>query len=103
MIPCTCINAKNKPNDIPKSKWVKEGEQYHITYTVVCLPQNVLAFSLYEKPLDETCYPYEYFISTRFGVKPEDIEALMELVKDCTDTAGMDINELMKNSNLINQ
>lgn len=103
MIPCQCIDDKNRPGDFPKSKWVKAGEEYHITYAVICIPQNVLAFSIYEKPIDETCYPYEYFISTRFAIKPEDMEALMELVKGCTDTAGMDLDELMKNSNLINQ
>lgn len=101
MIPCICINDANRPNDFPIKKWVKVGEEYHITYTVVCIPQNVLAFSIYEKPLDETCLPYEYFISTRFAVKPEDIEALMELVKGCTETAGMNLGELMRNSNLI--
>lgn len=79
------------------------GEHYHITYTVICFPQNVLAFSLYEKPMDSSCYPYEYFISTRFAVKAEDIEALMQLVKDCNDSAMIDIDELMKNSNLILQ
>lgn len=103
MIPCQCIDDKNRPSDFPKSKWVKSGDEYHITYTVICIPQNVLAFSIYEKPIDETCHPYEYFISTRFKIKPEDMEALMELIKGCTDTAGMDLDELMKNSNLINQ
>ena len=103
MIPCICIDAKNRPSDFPKSKWLKEGKLCHITYTVICMPQNVLAFSIYEYPIDETCYPYEYFISTRFAIKPEDIEALMELVKGCTDTANIDLNKLMENSNLINQ
>lgn len=103
MIPCVCIDDSFRPNEVPINSWVKKDNEYHITYTVICLPQNVLAFSLYEKPLDKTCYPYEYFISTRFAIKPEDIEALMELVRGCTETAGMDLNELMKNSNLINQ
>ena len=103
MIPCQCIDDSFRPNEIPLKRWVKKGEEYHVTYTAVCLPQNVFAFSLYEKPLDESCYPYKYFISTRFAIKPEDMEALMELVKGCTETAGMDLNELMRNSNLINQ
>lgn len=103
MIPCICIDDTARPNDISLPKWVKKGEQYHIIYTVICLPQNVLAFSLYEKPLDESCYPYQYFVSTRFAVKAEDIKALIELVKDCNDSAMIDIDELMRNSNLISQ
>ncbi len=58
MIPCTCIDDQNKPNDFPSSRWVKKGEKYHITFTVICLPQKVLAYSIYEKPLDKECYPY---------------------------------------------
>lgn len=103
MIPCHCIDNSGKPENIPQSKWVKLGEKYHITYTVICLPQNVLAFSIYEKPLDKSCYPYEYFISTRFAIKEEDWGALMELVKGCNDTSNINLDELMKNSNLINQ
>lgn len=103
MIKCLCIDDTARPNEVPLPKWVKKDEQYHITYTVVYLPQNVLAFSLYEKPLGKSCYPYQYFVSTRFAVKAEDIEALMELVKDCNDSAMIDIDELMRNSNLISQ
>ena len=103
MIPVTCINDKNNPG-VPPSKWVKQDEEYHVTFTVTVLPQKVLAFSLYEKPLDKaTCYPYEYFMANRFAVKQEDLEALIELIKDCSDTAGIDINELLENSQLINQ
>jgi hypothetical protein len=103
MIPCVCIDDSGKPENIPQSKWVKRGEKYHITYSVICFPQKVLAFSIYEKPMDETCFPYQYFISTRFAVAPEDLEKLIELVNGCNDTAQLDLNELLKNSNLIEQ
>ncbi len=101
MVPCVCIDDKNNPG-IPKEKWIKEGDKYHITFTVTVLPQKVLSVSLYEKPLDKkTCYPYEYFLASRFAVKPEDLEKLIELIKDCTDADKIDINELLENSKLI--
>jgi hypothetical protein len=95
MIEAICIDASNKPNDIPNSKWLVEGEIYHIIYTTTVLPQRKLAFHLAEISLDESCYPYEYFLSTRFAIMEEDIEALEQLIKDC-DVADLNVGELMK-------
>lgn len=100
MIPCICIDDSNRPNDIPLSKWVKKHDHYHITYIVVALPQNMLSYSLYEKPLDESCYPYEYFSASRFAIKEEDIDRFMELVKDCIEIKDINLEELMNNNNL---
>ena len=99
MIEAICIDSSGKPNDIPQSKWIKEGEIYHIIYTVTVLPQRKLAFHLAELELDESCHPYEYFLSTRFAIHEEDIEKLNELIQDCSD-ADFSVRELVKEINL---
>lgn len=96
MIPCTCIDDSNRPETIPTSKWVKKGEQYQITYTCLCLPQRVLAVSLYEKPLGPQYAPFEYFAARRFAIKAEDLDKLAELIALCSEENNINVNELMK-------
>ena len=82
MIRCICIDDRLRPNDIPLSKWVKEGEEYNIIFATVVLPQGLLAFQLQEIDLDNTCYPYQYFAANRFAIDYEDMDRLEKLVMD---------------------
>ncbi len=100
MIPCIRINSQNRPKEIPLNKFVVEGEKYHITFIALCLPQNILAFSIYEKPLNESNAPYEYFGGYRFGIAKEDLEAFFQMCKDCHDLNDLDIEMLIENSKL---
>tara|TARA_R110000868_G_scaffold17893_2_gene78029 strand:- start:176 stop:484 length:309 start_codon:yes stop_codon:yes gene_type:complete len=102
MIPCICIDATNKPNDIPNNKWLKKNQEYHVIYTITVLPQKQLAFHLAEIELDETCYPYQYFLANRFAFTEENLLLLMELIKDCSDT-DFSMDELIKQTEIINQ
>jgi hypothetical protein len=99
MIECTCINAKNRPKEIPPNKWIQKGDKYTVMYTVIVLPQRQLAFHLQEIELDETTAPYEYFLANRFAFAAEDLDALMELIKACSDT-DFSMEELMKQTEL---
>jgi hypothetical protein len=102
MIPCLCINAKDKPNDIPLSKWVEYNEQYRITYVCRVLPSNVLAYSIYEKPLDESCAPYLYFSAERFSVRDEDVQKVIDMYNELGDILPNDVlQELLENSKLV--
>ncbi len=101
MVKCTCINDKNRPEEISPEQWVKQNDQYRITYVAFCLPQRVLAFSLYEKPLDETNAPFEYFTAHRFSIDIKDLYAFVELCNECKELDGLDIGQLMKESNLV--
>ena len=85
MIPCICINDKARPSDIPISKWIKEGEIYHIIYATIVLPQGVLAFQIQEIDLDDNCYPYEYFSADRFAINEDDKYKLFNLVMDSAE------------------
>jgi hypothetical protein len=79
----TCINAKNKPNEIPQSKWdlLKEGEEYTPLEYVKCNIQGgVIGVKLAEIDLSD-CAPYICFSLTRFGIPVKDrvIEEVEEL------------------------
>lgn len=100
MIKAICVDDSGRPKEIPESKWLVKGEIYHVIYTVTVLPQKKLAFHLYEIDLDETCKPYEYFLSNRFGFLSEDIIKLSELIKDCCDT-DFSMDELLEETKTI--
>lgn len=103
MVKCICIDGKKKPKEIPVNKWVKESNEYHVIFTVTCLPQKVLGFHLAEIELTDECLPYEYFLGSRFAFHAVDIDALIELIKNCTDLTDFDINELIEETELQEQ
>lgn len=95
MIPCICIDDKNKPNEVPANKWVKKGKEYNVIYTTTVMPQKQLALHLYEIELDETCAPYEYFLARRFAFTYDNMQKLMQMIEDCSDIE-FTVDELMK-------
>lgn len=104
-IPCICIDDKNRPEVIPISKWVKDGDEYHITHVYFHKIQEggIQGVTLYEKPLGEECYPYETFRITRFAFTKEGIESLIELMKLCSELDDVDIKELTEQLELHEQ
>lgn len=95
MIKCICINDKDRPNDIPLSKWVKEGSVYTIIFAATVLPQKELGFQFDEITLDESCAPYEYFMAKRFGFTKDEFLKLEAFIKECGEV-DQSIKELMK-------
>lgn len=91
-----CINDKNKPKEIPQSLWVKKDEVYHILMIKYSIPSKTMAYSLEEIELDESCAPYEVFDAKRFAIHQDDIEEFQELAKDCSDFNSLDIGEIIK-------
>ena len=100
MIKCICINDKNRPSKVPPHKWVKEGEEYTVIFTLVVLPQKTLAIQIDEIDLDESCSPYSFFLANRFGFRKEDLEKLIEFIKECTQV-NMSIKELLRETKSI--
>jgi hypothetical protein len=98
MIPCICIDDKNKPSIIPDSLWVKEGERYTISH--IYQHQNSEQKGLQScdlAELDISAYiPYKHFLLTRFAINANDLEKLKALLKDCTDMNDADISELIE-------
>jgi hypothetical protein len=96
MVRVICIDDKNKPSIIPKSKWLKEEEEYNVIMVHTSLhkdSKNVLMFSLAEIDISD-CEPYGAFKATRFAVHKDDIKALQQLAKDCTELNDIDITTL---------
>lgn len=100
MIRCACVNDKNRPNDIPTTKWVKRGQVYTIQFAIVVLPQRELGLQLEEIELDESCAPYEYFLANRFAFLKDDLYKLQEFIKECAKI-NMSIKELMNQSKIL--
>lgn len=94
-VECICINDKNRPREIPEGKWVKEGEKYTVIYTVTVLPQKQLGFHLAEIELTDSELPYEYFLASRFGFTQDNLQKLIELIKDCSEI-DFSMDELLK-------
>lgn len=95
MIKCICINDKNRPSKVPPHKWIKEGKEYSIIFATVVLPQKTLALQIDEIDLDETCRPYSFFLANRFAFREEDLEKLIEFIRECTQV-NMSIKELLR-------
>jgi hypothetical protein len=98
MIKCICINDKNRPSKIPQNKWLKEGEEYTIIFTLIVLPQKTLAVQLEEIDLDKSCMPYEFFLANRFAFTQEELEKLIAFIEECTHV-NLSIKELLKQTN----
>jgi hypothetical protein len=89
------VNAENKPSKIPQHKWLEEGKEYTLAFSMTVLPQKRLAFQLEEIELDESCSPYTWFLADRFAFREEDLKRLIEFIEDCNKIT-FSIKELMK-------
>jgi len=102
MVKCICINDENKPSVIPKSKWIVKDKEYTITHVYFHKNQEsgIQGVSLYEIFLDESCSPYETFKLSRFAININDLNKLIELIKNCTELNDLDITKLIEESEL---
>jgi hypothetical protein len=77
-----CIDASNRPNDIPNILWIEKDEVYTVIKAEYMNIQNkILGFELAEKDLSD-CFPYSCFVATRFRPYTKDDEAAIAAVKD---------------------
>ena len=62
-----CIDANNKPQNIPIEEWVKEGDMYNVIKIVrMGLQKDIYGFLLKEVQLSSRSFPYELYDSSRF-------------------------------------
>lgn len=73
----TCINDKNKPNEIPTSRWVKKDEEYTIISVMFLTIQNTYGCKLAEINNDDL-FPYQFFALDRFAITKSEIETAIE-------------------------
>jgi hypothetical protein len=84
-----CINAKDKPESIPSSRWLQEGKQYTVIKVAKLMIQGgMLGFKLEELNIDEY-FPYQFFAAHRFGIPVNqlwDVESELEqLLKEAKE------------------
>ena len=62
-----CIDADNKPKNVPIEEWVKEGDTYTVTRIVrMGLQKETYGFLLKEVQLSSRSFPYELYDASRF-------------------------------------
>lgn len=84
----TCINDKNRPNEIPVNRWIKEGKTYHIIeVTKLNMQQGIYGCKLAEINNDDL-FPYQYFRLDRFAISVND--ELLEKVLEEIDISELD-------------
>lgn len=101
MIKAICINDREKPAVIPAEKWVKFLDQYHIIHVGrTPEPNVVITCTLKEITLGAESAPYDGLRIDRFAFDMNDMPALLQLMRDCAELNKVDINQLIKESNL---
>jgi hypothetical protein len=73
-----CVNDKERPNEVPLKKWVKKGQEYHISKVAIMKNQGGIGGVQLEEIDSSDLFPYTYFRLDRFGVHPSQIERLIE-------------------------
>lgn len=97
-VKCICINNKNKPKEIILQNWLKEGDEYTINYVYYHPHQGIQGVTLDE--VSTKSEKYSSYRLDRFAFTQENIQQLIELMKDCTELGKVDIQQLIEESNL---
>jgi hypothetical protein len=98
-----CIDASNRPKEIPKKKWLTKGMEYTATWITVHPNQNnIQGVMLAEIFLDETCAPFETFKLSRFAIHKDDIDAFIKLAEECSGFSSDVIEEILEKEKLVN-
>jgi hypothetical protein len=95
-IECVCVDAKNRPSEIPVSKWIVEQEKYNITHVYNQLQQQgIKGVELAEFDISE-CVPFNCYRLDRFAFTPENLQKLISMIKDCTDLNDINIDGIVE-------
>jgi hypothetical protein len=74
----TCIDDKNRPNEIPTSHWVKKKQTYTIRKIMLMKQQGGIAGVKLEEINNDAYFPWTYFRLDRFGLTKEQIEKMIQ-------------------------
>lgn len=90
-----CINAKNRPKQIPAHLWVEKDEVYTVIGAArLPLAGNKIGLKLAELDISE-CFPYEWFMSERFRLPAEgELEAYESVSELIEETLGEELIEV---------
>ncbi len=99
-IKCLCINDTGKPLEIPQSKWLVKGNEYHIQHVFYHHQQGLQGVEITEHDIS-MCFPYVSYRLDRFAFTQEGISQLMEMIKECSQLNDIDVSKLVENLELI--
>jgi len=95
-VKCICVDDKKKPVEIPQSKWVEEGEEYHITHVFVMKHQkNIKGCEIAEYDISMHT-PYNCYRLSRFAFAVEDLQKLFDLISRCDELNLLDHIDIQK-------
>ena len=100
MIKVKCINDKDKSKFIHPTEWIVKDKEYHIIYISWHPQQRCNGCLLSEVTLTEKSKPFEYYRMDRFAIPVESLEDLLELAKNCADLGDINIDELLKETEI---
>ena len=94
-IPCICIDDKNRPLEVPVSKWVVKEQEYHITHVYHQYQQKgIKGVELAEFDISD-CVPYNCYRLDRFAFTEENLLKLIELMQQCTELNNIDSHSIV--------
>tara|TARA_R110002126_G_scaffold79669_8_gene197699 strand:- start:2162 stop:2458 length:297 start_codon:yes stop_codon:yes gene_type:complete len=90
-----CIDAKNRPKQIPAHLWIEKDEAYTVIDAArLPLAGNKIGLKLEELDISQ-CFPYEWFMSERFRLPAEDeMEAYNSVSELIEETLGEELIEI---------
>lgn len=94
-VKCICINDKNRPKEISPNLWIKKDEEYNITHIYWHPQQGIQGAELKEITLDDSCFPYQSFALNRFAFTKEELDKLIQMMKDCTELNDIEVTNLI--------
>ena len=95
-VKCICVNDKNCPIEISPQKWIKKDNEYSITHIYYHYQQGLQGAELAEIELTEENFPYQSFALNRFAFTKEELEKLMQMIKDCTELNDIELRHLIE-------
>ncbi len=99
-IKLVCLDDRNIPIGVPKSKYVKEGNEYTLLFIYWMPNQKCQGFELAEIEFGEDCGKYICYRGNRFGIRAEDLEAFLQMCKDCSQLDDLNIEQVLEETEL---
>ena len=72
-----CIDASNRPNEVPTSRWIEKEQEYTIRSVCWMESQGIYGCKLEEINNDDL-FPYSFFALSRFAILKEEIDKAIE-------------------------
>lgn len=100
MIDCICVDSANRPKEVDMSEWITKGMKYKISHVYYHPGQGIQGCELREVRLTKKSLPFGSYRLSRFAVTKEGYNALVQMMKDCSELNDFDIYKAIRESKL---